>query len=45
MNGELVKENFKVGEVEIKKITKDSVLLAIGGKEYTIKLPEEGGQK
>ena len=45
INGELVKSGFKAGEVEIKSITKNSVLLTIGGKEYTVKLPEEGGQK
>ncbi|MDD5437295.1 MAG: hypothetical protein PHX20_07110 [Candidatus Omnitrophica bacterium] len=45
MNGELVKENFKAGEVEIKKILKKSVVLTISGKEYTVNLPEEGGQK
>lgn len=45
INGELVKENFKSGEVQIEKITKNSVTLTISGKEFTIKLPEEGGQK
>ncbi|MDO8525559.1 MAG: hypothetical protein Q7S07_03625 [Candidatus Omnitrophota bacterium] len=45
INGELVKEGFRAGEVEIKKITKNSVTLAISGKEYTIPLPEQGGQK
>ena len=43
INGELVKENFKVGEIEIKKIGKNSVILNISGKEYTVPLPEEGG--
>ena len=43
INGELVKENFKIGEIEVKKITKDSVVLTISGKEYTVPLPEEGG--
>ena len=45
MNGELVKENSKYGEVEIKKIMKKSVLITISGKEYTVNLPEEGEQK
>ena len=45
MNGELVKEKFKAGEVEVKKITKNSVLITMGGKEYTINLPEQGGRK
>ena len=45
INGELVKENFKVGEVEVKKIMKDSVVLNISGTEYTVKMSEEGGPK
>lgn len=45
MNGELVKENFRSGEIEVKKITKNSVLIIMSGKEYTIYLPEQGGQK
>lgn len=45
INGELVKEGFKLGEVEVSKITKKSVLIKIGGKEYNIDLPEEGDQK
>ena len=45
INGELAREGFKAGEVEVKSITKNSVLLTISGKEYTVKLPEEGGQK
>ena len=45
INGELVKENFKSGEVQVRKITKTSVTLTISGKEFTIKLPEEGEQK
>lgn len=45
INGELVKENFKSGEIQIEKIAKNSVTLTISGKEFTIKLPEEGGQK
>ncbi len=45
INGELVKEGFKAGEVEVKKIAKNSVILIISGKEYTIPLPEEGGRK
>ena len=43
INGELVKENFKIGEIEIKKIMKNSIVLIISGKEYTVPLPEEGG--
>ena len=45
INGELVKENFKSGEIQIRTITKNSVTLTISGKEFTIKLPEEGGKK
>jgi hypothetical protein len=45
INGDLVKEKFKIGEVEVKKIMKSSVLLMISGQEYTIKLPDEGGKK
>jgi hypothetical protein len=44
INGELVKEGLKSGEVEVKMITKNSVVLNIGGTEYTINLIEEGGQ-
>ena len=45
VNGELVKEGFKAGEICIGKITKNSVTLTISGKEFTINLPEEGGPK
>lgn len=43
INGEIVREDFKSGEVEVKKVGKDSVVLSISGKEYTVKLPDEGG--
>ncbi len=43
INGEMVKEYFKSGEVEVRKISKDSVVLSISGKKYTIKLSDEGG--
>lgn len=45
VNGELVKEGYGAGEVEVKAITKNSVKLNIGGRDYTINLPEEGGRK
>ena len=45
INGELVKEGFRSGEVQVGKITKNSVTLTISGKEFTINLPEEGGRK
>ena len=45
INGELIKEGFKSGEVTLNKIDKKSVILLISGKEYTVNLPDEGGQK
>ena len=46
MNGEVLKENDKVGEIELKKIGKKSITILIGGKAYEIYLPgEEGGVK
>lgn len=45
MNGELVKERDKFGEVIIKKIAARAVTITIEGKEYTVTLPEEGGRK
>lgn len=45
LNGELVKENDKFGEVVIKKIANRSVTITIEGKSYTVAIPEEGGLK
>jgi hypothetical protein len=45
INGEIVREGFVSGEIEVKKIMKKSVILTISGKEYDIPLPEEGGTK
>ena len=45
VNGEMLKEGEKRGNLEIKKITKSMVILIIGGKEYNLKLTEEGGSK
>lgn len=45
INGEMLKEGDKAGDIELKKIDKKMVILAIGGKDYNIKLPEEGGAK
>jgi type II secretory pathway component PulC len=46
LNGEVLKENDKVGEVEIKKVDKKSVVIQMGGKSYNLYLPgEEGGIK
>lgn len=41
INGEMVREGFKAGEVEVKKIGKDSVVILLSGKDYTLKLYEE----
>jgi len=43
MNGEMVKERDRFGELVIKKITKKSVTVSITGAEYIVELPEEGG--
>jgi hypothetical protein len=46
LNAEVLKEGDKVGEVELKKIEKKSVIILIGGKSYNLYLPgEEGGAK
>ena len=46
LNGEVLKENDKVGEVELKKIDRKSIVVVIGGKSYNLYLPgEEGGAK
>ncbi len=45
INGELTKEKDKIGEVEVIKIDPKSVTLLISGKEFKVKLPEEGGPK
>jgi len=45
INGEIVREGSKVGEIGIEKITVKSVDLSISGKDFSLKLPEEGGQK
>jgi hypothetical protein len=46
VNGELLKEGSKVGEVEIGKISKKHITILIGQKAYDIYLPgEEGGTK
>jgi hypothetical protein len=46
LNGEVLKENDKVGEVQVKNIYKTSVTIVIGGKSYDLYLSgEEGGQK
>ena len=46
INGEVVKENDKSGEVELKRISKKFITVLIGGKAYDIYLSgEEGGVK
>ena len=45
VNGEIIKVNDKIGDIVVKSITKAEVTLTVGGKEYKLKLPEEGGQK
>ena len=45
MNGAVLKEGDKVGEVEVKKISKNTVSLSIGGKIYDLQLSKDGGPK
>ena len=45
INGEMLKERDKVGDIELKAIGKKAVRISIGDKEYKVNLPEEGGQK
>ena len=45
LNGEILKQGSKVGTVEVQTINKKSVKILIDGKEYTLKLFEEGGVK
>jgi len=43
LNGEMVKENERIGNLEIKKITKNEVIISFGGAVRTLTLSEEGG--
>ncbi len=46
LNGEVLKENDKVGEVTLVRVEKKFVTISIGGKSYNLYLPgEEGGVK
>lgn len=45
LNGEIVKEGDKFGDIQVKKITKQSVTIVMGGKNHVIDLIEEGGLK
>ena len=40
LNGEIVKEGDRFGEIQIKKITKKTVTIVMGGKNYTVDLVE-----
>jgi len=43
LNGEMLKEGDKVGDVELKKIKNKSVTILVGGKPYDVNLSEEEG--
>ncbi|MDP3804074.1 MAG: hypothetical protein Q8Q87_00820 [Candidatus Omnitrophota bacterium] len=45
MNGEIVKEGDKTGDVQILKVGHKSVTLLINDKEFKVSLPEEGGSR
>lgn len=45
LNGEIAKEGDRFGDIEIKNITKKTVTIVMGGKNYNIDLVEEGGSK
>lgn len=45
LNGEIAKEGDRFGDIEIRKITKKTVTIMMGGKNYNIDLAEEGGSK
>ena len=44
VNGEMIKKGDRIGDIIIRSITKAGVTLTVGGKEYQLKLSEEGGQ-
>lgn len=43
INGEIVREGYKQGEISIIRIDAKSVKLSLGGKEFKVNLPDEGG--
>lgn len=43
LNGEIVKEGDRFGIIDIKKITKKTVTVVMGGRQYDKDLSEEGG--
>ena len=45
LNGQLVKDGDRFGDIEIRKITKDTVTIFMGGNNYNKSLAEEGGKK
>lgn len=45
LNGEMLKEKRKIGDLEVKKITERTVTVSIGGQDHIIKLSEEGGRE
>ena len=45
INSEIVVEGQKSGEIEIKKITTNTVEILLNNKPYTLKMSEEGGAK
>jgi len=45
LNGQMVKEKDKIGFLQIKKISKNTVELSIDGKVHTLSLQEEKGIK
>lgn len=45
LNGEMVKEKSRFGDIVIKQVLANKVLITFSGKEHIISLPEEGGTK
>lgn len=45
LNGQMVKENDKVGLIRVRKISKKTVELSVDGKVHTLSLQEEEGIK
>jgi len=45
LNGEIVKEGDRFGDIEVGKITNRAVTIVMGGKNYDKELAEEGGLK
>lgn len=43
LNGEMVKENDRFGNLTVKKIEKKRVIIIFSGTEHILALPEEGG--